>query len=180
VLGGARSGKSRCAESLVESQPGACLYIATAEARDDEMAARIRAHRARRGQRWRTLEAPLELAATLEEAAVPEGAVLVDCLTLWLANLIEDGRDVGVETAALIAALDTLAGPVVLVSNEVGLGIVPDNEAARRFRDHAGALHQAVGEVAQSVVFVAAGQMMHLKSPDAIGAGEISGARAVS
>ena len=165
VLGGARSGKSRYAESLIESRPGAWIYLATAEPGDREMAARIRAHQERRGRRWRTIEAPLELASALSDAAAPDNAVLVDCLTLWLANVIAAGRDAEAETGALTRALGALAGPAVLVSNEVGLGIVPDNALARRFRDLAGGLHQAVGEVAQSVVFLAAGLPLHLKSP---------------
>jgi adenosylcobinamide kinase/adenosylcobinamide-phosphate guanylyltransferase len=163
VLGGARSGKSRHGEALVESQPGACVYLATAEARDAEMAARIRAHRARRGARWRTVEAPLDLIGELAGAARPDGAVLVDCLTLWLSNLMDAGRDVAAESEALTAALPNLAGPAVLVSNEVGLGIVPDNALARRFRDAAGALHQSIAALASSVVFVTAGLPLILK-----------------
>ena len=170
VLGGARSGKSRYAESLIESRPGGWIYLATAEPGDQEMAARIRAHQERRGGRWRTIETPLELAPALSDAAAPDTAVLVDCLTLWLANVIAAGRDAEAETRALTRALGALAGPAVLVSNEVGLGIVPDNALARRFRDLAGGLHQAVGEVAQSVVFVAAGLPLHLKSPVDTGA----------
>ncbi|MDP6515373.1 MAG: bifunctional adenosylcobinamide kinase/adenosylcobinamide-phosphate guanylyltransferase [Alphaproteobacteria bacterium] len=164
ILGGARSGKSRYAESLVESQPGAWIYVATAEPGDDEMAARIRAHQVRRGNRWTTIEAPLDLAGALRRAASAEGAVLVDCLTLWLSNLIAAGHDIEAETAGLTAVLSELAGPVVLVSNEVGLGIVPDNPLARRFRDQAGLLHQAIAAVAPSVVWVAAGLPLHLKS----------------
>jgi adenosylcobinamide kinase/adenosylcobinamide-phosphate guanylyltransferase len=177
VLGGARSGKSRFAERLVESQPdacvdgacvdGACVYLATAEARDAEMAARIAEHRARRGNRWRTVEAPLDLVAGLRDNAAPDRAVLVDCLTLWLANLIDAGRDVDAETAALTDALPGLSGPVVMVSNEVGLGIVPDNALARAFRDAAGRLNQTLAAAAQSVVFMAAGLPLHLKSPEA-------------
>ncbi len=172
VLGGARSGKSRFAERLVESQPGACVdgacvYLATAEARDAEMAARIADHRARRGNRWHTVEAPLELVAGLRDNAAADRAVLVDCLTLWLANLIDAGRDVDAETAALSDALPTLTGPVVMVSNEVGLGIVPDNALARAFRDAAGRLNQAIAVAAQSAVFIAAGLPLHLKSPEA-------------
>lgn len=166
VLGGARSGKSRHAEALVESQPGPCLYIATAEALDAEMAERIRRHRARRGGRWQTFEEPLELAAALERLAGPGRAVLVDCLTLWLSNLLGAGRDVDAEAARLAGALETAGGPIVLVSNEVGLGVVPETELGRTFVDHAGRLHQAVGAVAQSVRLIAAGQVLHLKSPE--------------
>ena len=165
VLGGARSGKSRHAEALVEAQPGACLYLATAEAGDAEMAERIARHRARRGPRWETVEEPLELAAALSENAAPGRAVLVDCLTLWLSNLLAAERDSMAETERLVACLEALTGPVVLVSNEVGLGVIPDNALARAFVDHAGRLHQALGEAAQSVRFLAAGQVLHLKSP---------------
>lgn len=167
VLGGARSGKSRYAETLVESRKGTCVYLATAEAGDEEMAARIREHRARRGARWRTEEVPLDLVGGLRAATGKDRYVLVDCLTLWLSNLMAAGRDIDSETEALIAALPTLGGPAVLVANEVGLGIVPENALARRFRDGAGRLNQAVAGVAQSVVFVAAALPMHLKSPTA-------------
>ncbi|MFQ6017646.1 MAG: bifunctional adenosylcobinamide kinase/adenosylcobinamide-phosphate guanylyltransferase [Kiloniellaceae bacterium] len=166
VLGGARSGKSRHAEALVERQPGPCVYIATAEALDDEMAARIARHRARRGARWITVEAPLDLAGALATAAGADRAVLVDCLTLWLSNLIMAGRDVAAETGRLIAVLPGLAGPVVLVANEVGLGVVPDNALARGFIDHAGRLNQAVAAEAQSVVFMTAGLPRQVKGPD--------------
>lgn len=165
VLGGARSGKSRYAEALVESQPGACVYMATAAAGDGEMTARIASHQARRGARWRTFETPLDLVNGLTAAARPDGAVLVDCLTLWLSNLMAAGRDIRAETSALTAALTALAGPVVLVSSEVGLGIVPDNALARRFRDHAGELHQAIAAIAPSVVQITAGLPLVLKSP---------------
>ncbi len=165
VLGGARSGKSAYAEALVESQAGACRYLATATAGDAEMQERIRRHRARRGTRWTTLEEPVALTDALERLAGPEGAVLVDCLTLWLSNLTAAERDIDGEIAALAAVLPALAGPVVLVSNEVGLGIVPDNALARRFRDHAGRLHQSVAAIVPVVTFVAAGLPLHLKQP---------------
>ncbi len=163
VLGGARSGKSRHAEQLVEHSGGAPIYLATAEAGDREMADRITAHQARRGTAWRTVEEPLDLAGALRREAKAGGAVLVDCLTLWLANLIAAERDITAETAALIAALDGLAAPVVLVSNEVGQGIVPDNALARRFRDAAGLLHQDLAVVADRVEFVTAGLVQRLK-----------------
>ena len=166
VLGGARSGKSRYAEALVESQPGTCLYIATAEAGDAEMAARIRHHQDRRGARWQTLEEPLDLIGALERAVRPDGAVLVDCLTLWLSNLLGANRDVPQETERLVAALPGLAGPVVFVSNEVGLGVHPMSALARSFIDHAGRLHQELAAVAQSVIFMAAGLPLFLKSPN--------------
>src|SRR6266851_5691773 len=130
---------------------------------DGEMAERIRRHRARRGARWTTREEPLDLAAALLDEARPERPVLVDCLTLWLANLLLAGRDVDDAIAALLAALPLLGGKVVFVANEVGLGIVPDNALARAFRDHAGRLNQAVAARAQRVVFLAAGLPLTLK-----------------
>jgi len=159
VLGGARSGKSRYAETLIGERTA--LYVATAAAGDEEMAARIRAHRARRGGNWTTREAPLELATAL---AGDDGRPrLVDCLTLWLSNLLLAGREPGAEIAALIEGLKSLEAPVVFVANEVGLGIVPDNELARRFRDHAGRLNQELAAAADRVVFIAAGLPMILK-----------------
>ncbi len=163
VLGGARSGKSRHAETLIEAAAPAALYLATAQALDGEMAERIRRHRARRGARWTTREEPLDVAAALSEVATPERPVLVDCLTLWLANLLLAGRDVDEGIAALLETLPRLGGPVVFVANEVGLGIVPDNALARAFRDHAGRLNQAVAARAQRVVFLAAGLPLTLK-----------------
>ena len=163
ILGGARSGKSVFAEGLCESRPGDCVYLATAEARDDEMAARIAQHRARRGSRWSTSEEPLDLSGALGSAARADRTVLVDCLTLWLSNLLEWGRDIEAETATLVARLDRLEGPVVLISNEVGLGIVPDNALARAFRDHAGRLNQTIAAAAQRVIFIAAGLPMIMK-----------------
>jgi adenosylcobinamide kinase/adenosylcobinamide-phosphate guanylyltransferase len=163
VLGGARSGKSRYAESRVRAIAGPraqILYVATAQANDGEMAARIAHHRERRGAGWRTLEAPLALAPLLARETAP---ALVDCLTLWLTNLMLADRDIAAETARLCEVLGNRRAPVVLVSNEVGLGIVPDNKLAREFRDHAGRLHQALGEIATDVVFVAAGLPLALK-----------------
>ncbi|HMA14849.1 MAG TPA: bifunctional adenosylcobinamide kinase/adenosylcobinamide-phosphate guanylyltransferase [Kiloniellaceae bacterium] len=165
VLGGARSGKSSYAERLAEASGARCVYLATATAGDAEMAERIAHHRQRRGARWRTEEAPLALAAALEAAAAPGAVVLVDCLTLWLSNVMLGDLDVEKECGQLVVALGRLRGPVVLVSNEVGLGIVPDNALARRFRDEAGRMNQAVAAAAQSVVFVAAGLPLVLKQP---------------
>ena len=162
VLGGARSGKSACAERLAMAA-GRAVYLATGHAGDAEMAARIAAHRARRGTGWSTLEEPLDLVEALAAALAPDRAVLVDCLTLWLANLMHAGRDATVETERLVAALARGTGPVVLVANEVGLGIVPDNALARRFRDAAGLLNQKVAAAADRVVFVAAGLALTLK-----------------
>jgi adenosylcobinamide kinase/adenosylcobinamide-phosphate guanylyltransferase len=159
VLGGARSGKSRYAETLIGER--SAVYVATASAGDEEMATRIRAHRARRGGNWTTREAPLDLAAAL--AADDERPKLVDCLTLWLSNLLLAGRNPAAEATTLIERLPYLKAPVVFVANEVGLGIVPDNELARRFRDHAGRLNQDLAAAADRVVFVAAGLPMILK-----------------
>jgi len=161
VLGGARSGKSAYAEALVEAAALQAIYLAAATAGDEEMRARIAAHRARRGARWTTIEEPLELPAVLR--GEPRRPVLVECLTLWLANLMAAGRRPDSETAALLAALEEGAGPVVLVANEVGLGIVPDNALARRFRDAAGILNQMIARVADEVEFVVAGLPMRVK-----------------
>jgi adenosylcobinamide kinase/adenosylcobinamide-phosphate guanylyltransferase len=163
VLGGARSGKSRHAEALIAATGGKPVYIATGEAGDGEMAARIRQHQERRGAEWRTVEEPLELTTALVQQTAPGSAVLVDCLTLWLANLMAANRDIEAEFAALVAALPSVAAPVVLVSNEVGQGIVPDNALARQFRDHAGHLHQQIGAMADRVDFVTAGIAQRLK-----------------
>lgn len=162
VLGGARSGKSRHAERLVEEAAAAGTYCATAEAGDPEMAARIAAHRARRGSFWHTVEAPLALAPAIAEAR-PERPLLVDCLTLWLSNLLCAGWPVEAEAAALAAALRAAAGPVVLVANEVGLGLVPQTPLGREFRDAAGRLNQEIAAFADHVVFVAAGLPLVLK-----------------
>jgi adenosylcobinamide kinase/adenosylcobinamide-phosphate guanylyltransferase len=163
VLGGARSGKSRHAEALVEGEPGPCTFLATAEAGDREMAERIRRHQARRGVRWRTVEEPLELGAALGRESSAEGALLVDCLTLWLANLMAAERDCEAETERLVAGFAGLHGPVVMVSNEVGCGIVPANPLARRFQDEAGRLNQAVAAAADHVIYMAAGLPLILK-----------------
>ena len=166
VLGGARSGKSRLAERLVEASGRGPVYVATAAAGDGEMTDRISRHRRRRGGRWRTVEEPVDLCAALREAAAPDSAVLVDCLTLWLTNLMLGDADIGSEIGKLANLLPALPGPAVMVSNEVGLGIVPENAMARAFRDHAGRLHQAVAGEAEQVLFVTAGLPLTLKSLD--------------
>ena len=160
VLGGARSGKSAYAERLIGDRG---LYLATAEAGDDEMAERIRAHRERRGAGWETVEEPLDLAGALEQHAGADRPVLIDCLTLWLSNLMADGRDVEAETRTLIERLGAMPCPLVLVSNEVGLGLVPATPLGRAFRDNAGRLNQRVAAAADRVIFVAAGLPMTLK-----------------
>ena len=162
VLGGARSGKSRHAEALVSACAPPWRYIATAEAHDDEMAARIAEHRVRRGADWHTVEAPRDLPDALASAA-PVGAVLVDCLTLWLSNLMLADADIAAETARLDDALTRAVVPVVLVSNEVGLGIVPDNALARRFRDAQGRLNQQIAARADHVVMMVAGLPLVVK-----------------
>ena len=163
VLGGARSGKSSFAERITVAHPRGCVYVATAEIGDEEMAERVRKHQARREAHWRTIEAPLELAPAIVSETGQGAAVLVDCLTLWLSNVMAAERDPATETEALIRALGQAGGPVVFVSNEVGLGIVPDNALARAFRDHAGRLNQRIAEIANSVFFVAAGLPLRLK-----------------
>ncbi|CAA2102512.1 Bifunctional adenosylcobalamin biosynthesis protein CobP [Methylobacterium bullatum] len=160
VLGGARSGKSLHAERLIEACPAPWLYLATAQAWDDEMRERVALHRSRRSADWITRDVPIDLA---EAVAAATGPVLVDCLTLWLTNLILSETDVEAATVALIEACDRAPGPVVLVGNEVGLGIVPDNALARRFRDAAGRLHQRLAARADHVVFMVAGLPMIVK-----------------
>jgi len=163
VLGGARSGKSAYAERQVAESGLDRAYIATAEARDGEMAERIAHHRARRGTAWRTVEEPDRLEQALAQNAGEGRAVLVDCLTLWLSNLMHAGADVEARGAALCRIARTLSGLLVFVSNEVGLGLVPDTPLGRNFRDAQGRLNQAVAKIADRVVFVAAGLPLTLK-----------------
>ncbi|MDR6788297.1 adenosylcobinamide kinase/adenosylcobinamide-phosphate guanylyltransferase [Sphingomonas sp. BE138] len=161
VLGGARSGKSRHAQALAEGCAGAHVFVATAQAFDDEMRERIARHRADRDTRWRTVEAPVALAEAV--ADVCDGVVLVDCLTLWASNLLLGEADDEAATAALVAALAATPARVVLVANEVGWGIVPDNALARRFRDVAGRINQRVAAAVDRVDLVVAGLAMRLK-----------------
>jgi len=163
VLGGARSGKSAYAEKLVAESGLAATYIATAEARDEEMQERIEEHRARRGSAWRTVEAPLALEDAVRAEAGEGRAVLVDCLTLWASNLVLAGADVERRGASLANTVQGARGLRVLVSNEVGLGIVPDNELGRKFRDAQGRLNQNIAAIADRVVFMAAGLPLVLK-----------------
>jgi adenosylcobinamide kinase / adenosylcobinamide-phosphate guanylyltransferase len=156
VLGGARSGKSRYAENLIAALRPPWVFVATGEPSDSEMAERIAHHRLQRGQGWRTIEAPHDLAAALASIAA-EVPVLIDCLTLWLSNRMLANADLEAEIASLEAALDSRQAPVVLVSNEVGFGIVPDNELARRFRDLQGCLNQRMATRADRVVLMVAG-----------------------
>jgi adenosylcobinamide kinase/adenosylcobinamide-phosphate guanylyltransferase len=161
VLGGARSGKSLYAEQLLTRHAPPWVYIATAQAFDDEMRDRISGHRARRGADWHTIEAPIDLAGTL--AGVPERPVLVDCLTLWLSNLMLTGQNIAATIAALQRILPCRTAPLILVSNEVGLGIVPETPLGRAFRDCAGRLNQQIAAQAGSVVFMVAGLPMTVK-----------------
>ena len=162
VLGGARSGKSAHAERLLAETPPPWTYIATAQAFDAEMEQRIAEHRARRDHRWHTLDAPLETASAVE--ALPQGTpLLLDCLTLWLTNQMLGGHDVEAESARLVEVLSARCGPWVVVSNEVGLGIVPDNALARAFRDAAGRLNQKMAAAADHVIFMVAGLPMKVK-----------------
>jgi adenosylcobinamide kinase/adenosylcobinamide-phosphate guanylyltransferase len=161
VLGGARAGKSSYAMSLL----GGGLFVATAEAGDAEMAERIAVHRAERGDAWATIEEPLELAGVLRAHAADPRPVLFDCLTLWLSNLMHRGRDVDAATRELIATFDGFGADMVFVANEVGLGIVPDNALARRFRDEQGTLNRRIAARADRVIFMAAGLPLVLKSP---------------
>jgi adenosylcobinamide kinase / adenosylcobinamide-phosphate guanylyltransferase len=161
VLGGARSGKSRYGESVIAALPPPWLYVATAEALDKEMAERIGAHRARRGPGWQTIEAPRDLAAALTaHAKLP---VLVDCLTLWLSNLMLAEADIEKETKRLEDTLAAAAAPAVLVANEVGSGIVPDHPLGRRFRDLQGVLNQRMAARADRVVLMVAGLPLAVK-----------------
>lgn len=165
VTGGARSGKSFFAQGLAEASGLTPVYLATAPAAggDTEMAARINLHRAARGPRWLLVEEPLELAAALAREARPDRAVLVDCLTLWLSNLMLAGLDFAALGAELAQTLPMLPGPVVFVTNEVGSGIVPDNRLARDFRDAQGRLNQIMAQACEAAVLVAAGLPVTLK-----------------
>lgn len=167
-LGGARSGKSRLAQACAEALPGQWTYLATAQPGDGEMRVRIARHRAGRDARWRTVEEPLALPRVLQ-ALQQDGTgaaqvVLVDCLTLWTSNLLLAGHDPAAARDALVAALAHATGTVILVANEVGLGIVPENALARHFRDEAGWLNQQVAAVADEVWLVAAGLALPLKT----------------
>ncbi len=172
VVGGARSGKTSRALALAETRPHR-TYIATAEALDGEMSARIAAHKAERDQAWVTIEEPLDLVGSLNSAhadlknrtndPATESAILIDCLTLWLSNLMHHERKIDDETQRLIDALWLATIPVVMVSNETGLGIVPENALARRFRDHQGRLNQRLADVVPHVEFIAAGCPIRLR-----------------
>jgi adenosylcobinamide kinase/adenosylcobinamide-phosphate guanylyltransferase len=157
VLGGARSGKSRYAQAVAEAAGGRLVFVATAQAFDDEMTDRIRRHREDRDARWTTVEAPLDVAGAIYAADGEDVVVLVDCLTLWASNLLLGEEDADARLAALLDAIASARGQVVLVANEVGLGIVPDNALARRFRDLAGTINQRVAAVVDRVHMTVAG-----------------------
>ena len=165
VLGGARSGKSRFAQERVESLSAKRVYVATAEALDGEMRERIARHQADRGASWRTVEAATDLIGAID-AARPGEAILIDCLTLWLSNLFGRGEDWEEQLARLIEHLERVEKPVVLVSNEIGLGLVPETKLGRDFRDAQGRLNQRVAAVCEHVVFLAAGLPLWLKGKD--------------
>jgi adenosylcobinamide kinase / adenosylcobinamide-phosphate guanylyltransferase len=160
VFGGARSGKSRFAESLAHDPKS---YVATAQAFDDEMRERIAKHQLQRGSDWVTFDAPLDLPATISHADGARHFILVDCLTLWLTNVVLAELDWEEELEKLILALGSIQGDIVLVSNEVGMGIVPDTALGRQFRDAQGITNQAVAEIAETVILVAAGLPLALK-----------------
>jgi adenosylcobinamide kinase/adenosylcobinamide-phosphate guanylyltransferase len=163
ILGGARSGKSAYAQTLAEANNPERLYLATAAPGDEEMAARIARHQAERGQGWATLEEPLEIARALA-AETREGRVVVlDCLTLWLSNLMLAGRDPGRAITDLAGAVGALAGPAIFVSNEVGMGIVPDHKLGREFRDWQGRANREIGAACDAVILMAAGFPLQLK-----------------
>jgi adenosylcobinamide kinase / adenosylcobinamide-phosphate guanylyltransferase len=163
VLGGARSGKSRYAQQRAEALNGPHIFIATAEAWDDEMRDRIARHRADRGEGWRTIDAPRELSAAIDAQRGSGAVLLVDCLTLWATNLLLAEADMEAATRDLCAAIAAYDAPIILVANEVGFGIVPDNALARRFRDVAGRINQAVAATVDEAVLVVAGLPLTLK-----------------
>jgi adenosylcobinamide kinase / adenosylcobinamide-phosphate guanylyltransferase len=165
ILGGARSGKSALAERLAHESGKEVVYIATAQALDGEMAERIAHHRARRPVQWLSVEEPLALAAALREYAAPGRLLLVDCLTLWLSNAlgIDEGAHFAAEHLALLEAVNASQHDIVMVSNEVGLGITPLGELTRRFVDEAGRLHQSLAATCERVVFVVAGLPLVMK-----------------
>jgi adenosylcobinamide kinase/adenosylcobinamide-phosphate guanylyltransferase len=167
VTGGVRSGKSAYAQKLAELEEGSLLYVATAEARDEEMIRRVARHRAARGSRWETLEEPVELAARLPSAAAGTGGILLDCVTLWVTNLLlsldEDPQRVHAEVERFLAVLPQIQAPLFIVSNEVGCGIVPENRLARIFRDLAGEVNQRLAAAAGEAWLLVSGLPVRLK-----------------
>lgn len=164
ISGGAKSGKSSFAQNLAESLPAPRLYVATGEALDEEMTARIRRHQQDRGPEWQTREEPVALARALREADGRFGVILVDCLTLWMSNLLtRQEADPDGEKRQLFETLEKMTTPVIMVTNEVGWGIVPANPLARQFRDAAGSLHQKIAALAEAAVLVVSGLPLYLK-----------------
>lgn len=163
VIGGARSGKSRYAQVRAEALTGQLIYLATAQAFDQEMRERIALHRVDRGPRWSTVEEPLDLAEAIITCSTAEAVVLVDCLTLWASNLMLADRDTALATEGLLRAVSAAQGPVIFVANEVGLGIVPDNALARQFRDVAGRINQEIAAAVDEVVMMIAGLPLEIK-----------------
>ena len=163
LTGGARAGKSRYAERLMLARPARHAVIATAVAGDEEMKQRILRHKAERDPSWEVFEQPISIRAAIRNAARQDRIVLLDCLTLWISNLMAEKRDIEVEVQGLVGTLHIAAGPVIIVSNEVGLGIVPDNPLARAFRDHLGRANQAVAAAADCAVLMTAGIPLALK-----------------
>ena len=161
ITGGARSGKSAFALSLAAQIPGTRAFIATMEPRDEECAERIRLHKLQRGAEWHSYEEPLDIEPVIE--GIAEGVVVLDCLTLWLSNLMGAGRDIAAACDALVQAIQRAASPIILITNEVGQGLVPENALARAFRDEAGLLNQRVAAQADRVVLLAAGHPLTLK-----------------
>jgi len=166
IVGGARSGKSRLAEARAVSTSDRRTYIATAEAGDEEMADRIARHRKQRDGLWKTVECPLNLSDAILDHSSNGALVLVDCLTLWLSNIIHAGLNVDEPIQELLGAITTAPGDLVFVSNEVGMGLVPNSPLGREFRDHQGRLNQSVASVCQRVEFIAAGLPLVLKNED--------------
>lgn len=163
ILGGTRSGKSRFAEQLALQETTARTYIATAQPIDAEMETRIQAHTQRRGTEWNTIEAPLALAEAIAQHSQPQGFLLVDCLTLWLSNLLLQNLDLEEAVSKLLQSIQQAQGTLVLVGNEVGMGIVPETPLGRRFRDEAGILNQKVAGLCAEVFFVCAGIPLQIK-----------------
>jgi adenosylcobinamide kinase/adenosylcobinamide-phosphate guanylyltransferase len=163
ILGGARSGKSRRAQTLAEAHDGKLLFVATAQPFDDEMRDRIARHQEDRDKRWQTVESPIALPAAIRNHALRGHVLVIDCLTLWMSNLLLQELDANAASDDLLRALADAACPIYIVSNEVGLGIVPDNALARRFRDVAGSLHQKVAAAADRVEWMVAGLSLQMK-----------------
>lgn len=156
IIGGTRSGKSEYAESIANASGCELIYIATASAGDSEMSERIKKHKERRGKNWQTIEEEIDISVIIKQSS-NQKLILIDCLTLWISNLLHYNLDIEVETEKLLNALKTTKSDIILVSNEVGQGIIPDNALARKFVDEAGILHQKIAKIAHEVFFVTAG-----------------------